>query len=87
MKHQLPEENPIESKDCTEATQDLTDDESTTESLTHHSQDWIQAFYDIGQILVTAIMDFFENAYSDDFFLDSHDRGDYSKAVASLMMS
>lgn len=92
VKQQLPDDNPSESKDCTEAAEDLKEDESTTDSLADHPlvdiiHDWVQAFRNSSAVIRTAIMDFFETAYSDDFFLDSRDRGDYSKAVAELMMS
>jgi hypothetical protein len=92
VKQQLPDDNPSESKDCTEAAEDLKEDESTTDSLADHPlvdiiHDWVQAFRNSSADIRTAIMDFFETAYSDDFFLDSRDRGDYSKAVAELMMS
>lgn len=92
VKQQLQDDNPSESKDCTEAVEDLKEDESTTDSLVDHPvaetiHDWVQAFRNSSAVIRTAIMDFFETAYSNDFFLDSRDRGDYSKAVAELMMS
>ena len=37
--------------------------------------------------IATAVFDFFETAYSDDYFLDSRDRHDYSKAVIGIIMS
>ena len=92
VKQQLPDDNPSESKDCTGTAEDLKEDESTTDSLADHPpveiiHDWVQDFRNSSAVIRTAIMDFFETAYSDDFFLDSRDRGDYSKAVAELMMS